>query len=69
MVDKLVRDLDRYEEYIDDVVIYRDNWSNHVRQIKHFSQIMRETEPTINLVKSEFGKATVKYLGPVVGQE
>ena len=30
--------------------------------------MMREAELTINLMKSEFGKATVKYLGHVVGQ-
>ena len=29
---------------------------------------MRETKPTINLMKSEFGKDTVKYLGHIVGQ-
>ena len=29
---------------------------------------MREAKLTINLIKSEFGKATVKYLGHIVGQ-
>ena len=32
------------------------------------SQIMREAKLTINLMKSEFSKATVKYLGHIVGQ-
>ena len=50
------------------MVIYSDNWSDHVRQIKRFFQIKRETKLTINLMKSEFGKATVKYLGHIVGQ-
>ena len=68
MVNKLVRDIDGCEGYIDDVVIFSDNWSDHIRQIKHFFQIMRETKLTINLMKSEFGKATVKYLGHIVGQ-
>ena len=45
-----------------------DNWSDHIRQIKLFFQIMRDTKLTINLMKSEFGKATVKYLGHIVGQ-
>ena len=31
MVNKLVRD--GCEGYIDDVVIYSDNWSDHIRQI------------------------------------
>ena len=68
MVNKLVRDIDGCEGYIDDVVIFSDNWSNHIRQIKRFFQIMREAKLTINLMKSEFGKATVKYLGHIVGQ-
>ena len=29
---------------------------------------MREAKLTINLMKSEFGKATLKYLGHIVGQ-
>ena len=29
---------------------------------------MREAKLIINLMKSEFGKATVKYLGHIVGQ-
>ena len=45
-----------------------DNWSDHIRQIERFFQIMREAKLTINLMKSEFGKATVKYLGHIVGQ-
>ena len=68
MVNKLVRDIDGCEGYIDDVVIFSNNWSDHIRQIKCFFQIMREAKLTINLMKSEFGKATVKYLGHIVGQ-
>ena len=60
MVNKLVQDFDGCEGYIDDVVIYSDNWSDHVPHVKRFFQIMREAKLTINLMKSEFGKATVK---------
>ena len=31
MVKKLVLDIDGCEGYIDDVVIYSDNWSDHIR--------------------------------------
>ena len=68
MVNKLVQDIDGCKGYIDDVVIYSDNWSDHICQIKRFFQIMREAKSTINLMKSEFGKATVKYLCHIVGQ-
>ena len=68
MVNTLVRDSDGCKGYIDDVVIYKDNWSDHIGQVKCFFQIMREVKLTINLIKSEFSKATVKYLGHIVGQ-
>ena len=41
MVNNLVQDIDGCKGYIDAVVIYSNNWSDHVRQIKHFFQIMR----------------------------
>ena len=68
MVNKLVGDIDGCEVYIDDVVIYSDNWSDHILQNKHFFQIMQETKLIISLMKIEFGKATVKYLENIVGQ-
>ena len=40
MVNKLVCDIGGCEGYVDDVVIYSDNWTDHVSQIKHFFQIM-----------------------------
>ena len=39
-----------------------------ITSVRFFFQIMREAKLTINLMKSEFGKATVKYLGHIVGQ-
>ena len=53
MAYKLVQDIDGWEVYIDDVVIYSDIGSYHVRQIKHFYQIMLEAKLTINMIKSE----------------
>ena len=45
-----------------------DNWSDYVRQIKRFFQIMGQAKMTIILMKSEFGKTTVKYLSHIIGQ-
>ena len=59
IVKKLVRDIDGCEGHIDDVVIQSNKWSDHVRQIKRFFQIMQEAKLTINLKK---------YLGHIVGQ-
>ena len=44
--------------------------TSDICQIIRFFQIMQEAKLTINLMKSEFGNATVKYLhvGHIVGQ-
>ena len=68
IVNKLVRDIDGCEGYIDDVVIYSDDWLDHVHHIQHFFQIMQEVKLIINLMKSEFSRAIVKYLGHILGQ-
>ena len=46
----------------------RSSISIIVRQIKRFFQIMREAKLTINLMKSEFSKVSVKYTGHIVGR-
>ncbi|XP_065917657.1 uncharacterized protein [Dysidea avara] len=56
------------EAYIDDVIIYSDNWSDHVKQLRTFFDKLKEAKLTVNLAKSEFGCAQVSYLGHIVGQ-
>ena len=51
MVNKFIRDIDGCEGCIDDVVIYSDNWSDHVRQIKRFFQMKLEVKLAIKLMK------------------
>ena len=54
--------------YLDDVVIYSDTWEDHVCRIKRLFDRLRDANLTVNLAKCEFAKATVTYLGKVVGQ-
>merc|ERR1712035_184480 len=54
--------------YLDDVVIYSDTWEDHLSRIKALFQRLADGNLTVNLAKCEFAKATVTYLGKVVGQ-
>ena len=54
--------------YIDDVIIYGNTWEQHFTRVRDFLTRLRTTKLTVNLVKSEFGCAKVRYLGYVVGQ-
>lgn len=53
------------EANLDDIVIYSAIWEEHISQLKQVSQ--RLGDATINLAKCDFAKATVTYLGKVVG--
>lgn len=47
--------------YLDDVVVYIDTWDDHVRRIDALFECLA-------LAKCEFARATVTYLGRVVGR-
>lgn len=51
-----------------DVVVYSDTWEQHLCRIAALFGRLAEARLTINLAKCEFTRATVTYLGKVVGQ-
>ena len=68
MVNKVIAGLEGCQGYIDDVIIYGDTWEQHFTRVRNFLTRLRTAKLTVNLVKSEFGCAKVRYLGYVVGQ-
>jgi hypothetical protein len=68
LVNKLITGLDGCNAYIDDIIISSNSFEEHLQTIKDLFQRLSEAQLTVNLVKSEFCKATVVYLGYVVGQ-
>ena len=56
-----------YLFYIDDAIIYNDDWNYHLGTIKAFFDKVSEAKLTINIAKSEFCHATLKFLGHTVG--
>jgi len=53
---------------VDDLIICHETWEAHIRELRKLFERLREARLTVNLVKSDFGKATVQYLGHMVGQ-
>jgi hypothetical protein len=66
-MDIVVRDLDNTEVYVDDLIVYTETWSQHLAAIRALFEKLRKHKLTVNIVKSDFAKATVQYLGHVVG--
>lgn len=56
------------EAYLDDVVIYSASWEDHLNSLNQVFSRLSEASLTLNLVKCEFAKAVVTYLGKKVGQ-
>ena len=51
----------------DDIGIYSDTWEEHIETVERVFQRFKSAKLVINLSKSDFGKAEVKYLGHIVG--
>ncbi|KAM9456054.1 retrovirus-related Pol polyprotein from transposon 17.6 [Clarias gariepinus] len=56
------------EAYLDDVVIYSDSWESHLSSLNQVFNRLSDASLTLNLMKCEFAKAVVTYLGKRVGQ-
>ncbi len=68
LINSIIMDLDGCDAYIDDLIIASETWEDHVRIIQELFERLSKASLTINLSKSEFGCATVTYLGHEVGQ-
>ena len=68
LMDKVISGLKNTKVYIDDVIVHSKNWADHLKYIRALFDRLPLYQLTVNLSKSDFGKATVIYLGHVVGQ-
>ncbi|KAI7790505.1 hypothetical protein IRJ41_012050 [Triplophysa rosa] len=68
LINQVLSGLSGCEAYLDDVVLFSSSWSEHLDQIRELFIRLTNANLTINLAKCDFGKATVNYLGKVVGQ-
>ena len=67
MMNKIIAGLLGTDCYIDDIVVYSMSWESHLEYLRALFERLLEFGLTINLSKSEFGQATINYLGYVVG--
>ena len=68
LMNMVIRGIKNCSVYIDDVIIYSDTWEEHIKLIKEFFEAIRKAALVVNLVKSDFAKAEVTYLGHKVGR-
>jgi len=68
MIQSVIRGLPNTNAYIDDLVTGSETWQEHLQAVENLFERLSKANLTVNLSKSEFGCATVTYLGYVVGQ-
>ncbi|CAB4435127.1 unnamed protein product [Rhizophagus irregularis] len=54
--------------YIDDIMIYSENFEDHLRHIKLVLEKLKEASLILKLKKCVFGKTEIEFLGHVVGK-
>ena len=68
LVNSLTFNLVGCKAYIDDAIIFSEEWEGHLQTIRNFFDRLSEATLTVNLTKSEFCHANLTFLGHMVGQ-
>ena len=68
LVNSLISNLDGCKAYIDDAIIFSEEWQQHLQTIRTFFDRLSDAKLTVNLAKSEFCHANLTFLGHIVGQ-
>ena len=68
LVNSLISNLAGCKAYIDDAIIFSEEWERHLQTIRNSFDRLSEATLTVNLTKSEFCHANLTFLGHTVGQ-
>jgi len=67
LMNELTAGISNCTVYIDDVLVTSETWGEHMETLRLVFERLSKANLTINLAKSEFGKASVTYLGHEIG--
>ncbi|TWW54068.1 Retrovirus-related Pol polyprotein from transposon 412, partial [Takifugu flavidus] len=67
VVNKVLGDVPHCKVYLDDIVVYSDDWTSHMATLRNVFARLASASLTLNLPKCEFGRGSVLYLGQQVG--
>ena len=67
VVNEAIQGLEGIYAYLDDILIVSDTWEEHLCRLRALLARLEEMGFTINLAKSSFCQAQVRYLGHIIG--
>lgn len=68
LVNKVLGNVSHCKAYLDDIVVYSDDWNTHMATLRDVFKCLADASLTLNLFKCEFGRGSVLYLGQQVGR-
>lgn len=68
LMNRVLKGLKGCSVYIDDILLYTEEWEEHVQLLEDVFKRLDDANLTINLMKSHFVQADVEYLGFKVGR-
>lgn len=68
VMDKTLKDIhDCAVAYIDDILVFSENWETHLHHLRKVFQALQQAGLTANRKKSHLGFCSVQYLGFWIG--
>ena len=64
---RLLQDMDNVKSYIDDLIVYIEDWDTHLRVLDELLQRLRQAHLVVRPTKCVFGSRSVEFLGHFVG--
>ena len=64
---KLLHSLDHVDSYIDDLIVYTEDWDNHLRLLDELLRRLQQARLAVRPKKCLFGSKSVEFLGHLVG--
>jgi hypothetical protein len=68
LIHMLISGLHGCDAYIDDAIIYYNEWEEHLKTIRAFFDRLSDAKLTVNIAKCEFCHAILTFLRHIVGQ-
>ena len=53
--------------YLDDILVFSKSWEEHVKHVNLVLDTLKKERLYVNLLKCEFGKNSLVYLGHIIG--
>ena len=53
--------------YLDDILVFSKSWNEHLCHVKKVFDVLKKEKLYVKLLKCEFGKTSLVYLGHIVG--